>query len=188
MVWKDVKLPAGKILIPGIVTHSTNVVEHPELVAWRIKNFASVVGRENVIAGTDCGFAQSYNVRCHPSVQWAKLEWPFEGARLASRELWAKRKAKPAKARKSTPAGRKVGPRFTVPQQADGRVTILSSSRRVSSNRNVLCRAHPSGYCLFQRLGRAFVQSRSIDRSTRLGALREVRSDVAVTVTAHKRR
>ena len=75
MVWKDVKLPDGKILIPGIVTHSTNVVEHPELVAWRIKNFASVVGRENVIAGTDCGFSQSYNiVRCHPSVQWAKLE------------------------------------------------------------------------------------------------------------------
>ena len=71
MVWKDVKLPDGKILIPGVVTHSTNVVEHPELVAWRIKNFAGVVGRENVIAGTDCGFAQSYNiVRCHPSVQW----------------------------------------------------------------------------------------------------------------------
>ena len=57
-----VKLPDGKILIPGVVTHSTNVVEHPELVAWRINNFASVVGRENVIAGTDCGFAQSYNI------------------------------------------------------------------------------------------------------------------------------
>jgi 5-methyltetrahydropteroyltriglutamate--homocysteine methyltransferase len=81
MVWKDVKLPDGKILIPGIVTHS-------ELVAWRIKNFASVVGRENFIAGTDCGFAQSYNiVRCHPSVQWAKLESLVEGARMASREL-----------------------------------------------------------------------------------------------------
>ena len=89
MVWKDVKFPDGKILIPGIVTHSTNVVEHPELVAWRIRNFASVVGRENVIAGTDCGFAQSYNiVRCHPSVQWAKLEALVEGARLASKELW----------------------------------------------------------------------------------------------------
>jgi 5-methyltetrahydropteroyltriglutamate--homocysteine methyltransferase len=89
MVWKDIKLPDGKILIPGVVTHSTNVVEHPELVAWRIKNFASVVGRENVIAGTDCGFAQSYNiVRCHPSVQWAKLEALVEGARLASKELW----------------------------------------------------------------------------------------------------
>ena len=90
-VWKDVKLPDGKILIPGIVTHSTNVVEHPELVAWRIKNFASVVGRENVIAGTDCGFAQSYNiVRCHPSVQWAKLESLVEGARMASKELWGR--------------------------------------------------------------------------------------------------
>jgi len=89
MVWKDVKLPDGKILIPGVVTHSTNVVEHPELVAWRIKNFAGVVGRENVIAGTDCGFAQSYNiVRCHPSVQWAKLESLVEGARLASKDLW----------------------------------------------------------------------------------------------------
>jgi hypothetical protein len=103
------------ILIPGIVTHSTNVVEHPELVAWRIKNFASVVGRENVIAGTDCGFAQSYNiVRCHPSVQWAKLESLAEGARLASRELWAKRKAKPAKAAKKRAAGRKVGPRSRI--------------------------------------------------------------------------
>ena len=91
MVWKDIKLPAGKILIPGMVTHSTNVVEHPELVAWRIKNFASVVGRENVIAGTDCGFAQSYNiVRCHPSVQWAKLESLVEGARIASKELWGR--------------------------------------------------------------------------------------------------
>ncbi|MCC6780587.1 MAG: cobalamin-independent methionine synthase II family protein [Hyphomicrobiales bacterium] len=89
MVWKDVELPDGKILIPGMVTHSTNVVEHPELVAWRIRNFASVVGRENVIAGTDCGFAQSYNiVRCHPTVQWAKLEALVEGARLASQELW----------------------------------------------------------------------------------------------------
>jgi 5-methyltetrahydropteroyltriglutamate--homocysteine methyltransferase len=115
MVWKETKLPEGKILIPGIVTHSTNVVEHPELVAWRIKNFASVVGRENVIAGTDCGFAQSYNiVRCHPSVQWAKLESLAEGARLASKELWAKRKAKP-KPRKKRAAGGKVGPRSRIP-------------------------------------------------------------------------
>jgi 5-methyltetrahydropteroyltriglutamate--homocysteine methyltransferase len=70
--------------------HSTNVVEHPELVAWGIRNFASVVGRKNVIAGTDCGFAQSYNiVRCHPSVQWAKLESLVDGARMASKDLWA---------------------------------------------------------------------------------------------------
>jgi len=91
MVWKDVKLPDGKMLIPGVITHSTNVVEHPELVAWRIKNFASVVGRENVVAGSDCGFSQSYSIiRCHPSVQWAKLEALVEGARLASKELWGR--------------------------------------------------------------------------------------------------
>jgi 5-methyltetrahydropteroyltriglutamate--homocysteine methyltransferase len=90
-VWKDVKLPDGKILIPGVVTHSTNVVEHPELVAWRIKNFANLVGRENVIAGTDCGFSQSYNVvRVHPSVQWAKLKSLAEGAAIASKELWSR--------------------------------------------------------------------------------------------------
>jgi 5-methyltetrahydropteroyltriglutamate--homocysteine methyltransferase len=89
LVWKDVKLPDGKILIPGVISHATNVVEHPELVALRLKNFAQFVGRENVIAGTDCGFAQSYDiVRCHPSVQWAKLNALVEGARLASKELW----------------------------------------------------------------------------------------------------
>jgi 5-methyltetrahydropteroyltriglutamate--homocysteine methyltransferase len=91
LVWKDVKLPEGKILIPGVISHATNVVEHPELVAMRIKAFAGVVGRENVIAGTDCGFAQSYDiVRCHPSVQWAKLESLVEGARMASKELWGR--------------------------------------------------------------------------------------------------
>jgi 5-methyltetrahydropteroyltriglutamate--homocysteine methyltransferase len=88
-VWEDVKLPDGKILIPGLVAHSTNVVEHPELIAWRIKNFARLVGRENVIAGTDCGFSQNWNtVRVHASIQWAKLEALAQGARLASKELW----------------------------------------------------------------------------------------------------
>jgi 5-methyltetrahydropteroyltriglutamate--homocysteine methyltransferase len=88
-VWKDVKLPDGKILIPGVISHATNIVEHPELVAWRLTNFANLVGRENVIAGTDCGFAQNwFLVRVHPSVQWAKLEALVEGARLASRQLW----------------------------------------------------------------------------------------------------
>jgi 5-methyltetrahydropteroyltriglutamate--homocysteine methyltransferase len=90
-VWQEVKLPEGKILIPGIVTHSTNVVEHPELIAMRIKNFARLVGRENVIAGTDCGFSQNWNtIRVHPSIQWAKLQSLADGARLASRQLWAK--------------------------------------------------------------------------------------------------
>src|SRR5690606_6725819 len=88
-LWEDTKLPEGKLLIPGVVTHSTNIVEHPELVAMRINTFARLVGRENVIAGTDCGFAQHWNmIRTHESVQWAKLRSLVEGAELASRELW----------------------------------------------------------------------------------------------------
>lgn len=88
-VWERVKLPEGKILAPGMISHSTNVVEHPELVAERILRFASVVGRENVIASTDCGFAQEqFNRRVHPSIMWAKLEALAEGARIASEELW----------------------------------------------------------------------------------------------------
>jgi 5-methyltetrahydropteroyltriglutamate--homocysteine methyltransferase len=89
MVWKDVRLPEGKILFPGLISQSTNVVEHPELVAWRIKNFASVVGKENVIASVDCGFSQWWDaIRVHPTVQWAKLKALADGAALASRELW----------------------------------------------------------------------------------------------------
>jgi 5-methyltetrahydropteroyltriglutamate--homocysteine methyltransferase len=88
-VWKDVKLPEGKVLIPGVISHATNVVEHPELVAERVVRLARLVGRENVIAGTDCGFAQGpFHRRVHPSVMWAKLEALAAGARLASKELW----------------------------------------------------------------------------------------------------
>jgi 5-methyltetrahydropteroyltriglutamate--homocysteine methyltransferase len=88
-VWEKVKLPDGKILIPGVVTHHTVTVEHPRLVADRIVAFARLVGRENVIAGTDCGFAQAEGIqRVHPSVMWAKLESLVEGARLATEELW----------------------------------------------------------------------------------------------------
>ncbi len=90
MVWQDVKLPDGKILIPGLISQSTNVVEHPELIAWRIKNFASVVGKENLIVGSDCGFSQYWDmIRVHPTVQWAKLRALAEGAALASQELYA---------------------------------------------------------------------------------------------------
>ncbi len=93
-VWKDVKLPAGKILAPGVVSHGTNVVEHPELVAERIARFANLVGRENVIASTDCGFSQEqFNRRVHPTIMWAKLESMAEGARIASNELWGRAKA-----------------------------------------------------------------------------------------------
>jgi 5-methyltetrahydropteroyltriglutamate--homocysteine methyltransferase len=88
-VWEEVSLPEGKKLIPGVVTHHTNVVEHPELVAQRLTRLAGVVGRDNVLAGTDCGFAQgSFIQRVHPEIQWAKLAALAEGARLASRELW----------------------------------------------------------------------------------------------------
>ena len=85
-VWKDVKLPDGKILIPGVVSHASNVVEHPELVADRIALYAGLVGRENVIAGTDCGLG----LRVHPQIAWAKLKALSEGAAMASKQLWGR--------------------------------------------------------------------------------------------------
>src|ERR1700688_1098815 len=89
-VWQDAKLGAGQVLIPGVISHATNVVEHPELVAERIVRLARIIGRENVIAGTDCGFAQGpFHRRVHPSIMWAKLEALAAGARLASQELWS---------------------------------------------------------------------------------------------------
>jgi len=88
-VWQDVSLPDGKVVIPGVISHATNIVEHPELVAERIVRYADVVGAENVIAGTDCGFAQSpFISRVHPTIQWAKLEALAEGARIASEQLF----------------------------------------------------------------------------------------------------
>ena len=88
-VWQSAKLPDGKILIPGVVSHATNIVEHPVLIAQRITRYANLLGRENVIAGTDCGFAQGpFHRRVHPSIMWAKLESMAEGARIASRRLW----------------------------------------------------------------------------------------------------
>jgi 5-methyltetrahydropteroyltriglutamate--homocysteine methyltransferase len=93
-VWEDVKLPEGKKLIPGVVTHHTNVVEHPELVAQRLTRLAAVVGRENLIGGTDCGFAQgAFIQRVHPEIQWAKLAALAEGARIATRALWGAKAA-----------------------------------------------------------------------------------------------
>jgi len=89
-VWERVKLPAGKILIPGVIAHTTNTVEHPELIAERIGRYAERVGRENVIAGSDCGFAQgALYRRVHPSIMWAKLTALVEGARAASHRLFA---------------------------------------------------------------------------------------------------
>jgi len=88
-VWRDVELPDGKILVPGVVSHCIHLVEHPELVAQRIVRFAEVVGRERVIAGTDCGFGTSgAGDEVHPEVAWAKLAALVDGARIASRRLW----------------------------------------------------------------------------------------------------
>ena len=90
-VWETVRLPEGKKLIPGVVTHASNIVEHPELIAERIVRFAKLVGRENVIAGCDCGFSSqaTYTPEVHPTVIWAKFDAMTEGARLATRELWS---------------------------------------------------------------------------------------------------
>jgi 5-methyltetrahydropteroyltriglutamate--homocysteine methyltransferase len=88
-VWENVKLPKDKVLIPGVISHATNIVEHPELVSERIQRYAKNLGRENVIAGTDCGFAQGpFHRRVHPTIMWAKLEALAEGARLATKALW----------------------------------------------------------------------------------------------------
>lgn len=91
-VWEEIKLPEGKLLIPGVITHTSNIVEHPEVVAERLLKFARIVGRENVIAGSDCGFSSQATAEpeIHPTVVWAKFKAMAEGARLASRELWGR--------------------------------------------------------------------------------------------------
>jgi 5-methyltetrahydropteroyltriglutamate--homocysteine methyltransferase len=84
-LWQDVKLPEGKLLIPGVVSHCSDFIEHPELVSQRLVRYAQLVGRENVIAGTDCGLGERVG---HPSIVWAKFQSLAEGAALASRQLW----------------------------------------------------------------------------------------------------
>jgi len=89
-LWERVKLPQGKVLIPGVITHSSNIVEHPEWIAERLMRFARLVGRENVIAGADCGFSSqaTYRPEVHPTVIWAKFVALRDGARIASKALW----------------------------------------------------------------------------------------------------
>jgi 5-methyltetrahydropteroyltriglutamate--homocysteine methyltransferase len=91
-VWEEVRLPEGKVLIPGVISHTTNLVEHPDLVAERLLKYASIVGRERVIAGSDCGFSSfaSPEPEIHPTIVWAKFQAMTEGARLASRRLWGR--------------------------------------------------------------------------------------------------
>jgi 5-methyltetrahydropteroyltriglutamate--homocysteine methyltransferase len=89
-LWETVKLPEGKVLIPGVITHSSNIVEHPEWIAERLLRFARLVGREHVVAGADCGFSSqaTYHTEVHPTVIWAKFEALRDGARIASKQLW----------------------------------------------------------------------------------------------------
>ena len=89
-LWESVRLPEGKVLIPGVITHASNIVEHPLLIAERLVRFAKLVGRENVVAGADCGFSSqaTYHTEVHPTVVWAKFEAMREGAQLATKELW----------------------------------------------------------------------------------------------------
>jgi 5-methyltetrahydropteroyltriglutamate--homocysteine methyltransferase len=90
-VFEDVALPEGKVIVPGVIDTLTSYIEHPEVVAQRIVRYAQVVGRENVIAGTDCGFATFANFTpVDPGIAWAKLRSLTEGAQIASRELWAR--------------------------------------------------------------------------------------------------
>lgn len=90
-VWETVRLPGDRVLLPGVITHASNIVEHPELIAERITRYAAIMGRENVIASTDCGFSSqaSYRPEVDPRVMWAKFDALAEGARLASQRLWA---------------------------------------------------------------------------------------------------
>ena len=98
-VWAEAKIPDGAVLIPGVISHSTVLVEHPELIAQRIGRFAKIVGRENVIAGSDCGFATfAGSDEVHESIVWAKFAALAKGAQIASKELWAKKSAKPKRA------------------------------------------------------------------------------------------
>jgi 5-methyltetrahydropteroyltriglutamate--homocysteine methyltransferase len=92
-LFERVKVPQDKVLVPGVVTHASNIVEHPELIAERIIRFARLVGRENVIAGADCGFSSQalYNTEVHPTVIWEKFKAMRQGANIASRQLWGKR-------------------------------------------------------------------------------------------------
>jgi 5-methyltetrahydropteroyltriglutamate--homocysteine methyltransferase len=91
-VWEHIKLPDGKVLIPGMISHASNIVEHPELIAERLVTYAKLVGRENVIAGSDCGFSSQATPtpEVHPTVVWAKFQAMAEGARLATQQLWGR--------------------------------------------------------------------------------------------------
>ncbi len=109
-LFETVKVPDGKVLCPGVITHASNIVEHPQLIAERLMRFAKLVGRENVMAGADCGFSSQalYRTEVHPTIVWEKFKAMRQGADIATKQLWAKRKPKAAKRRaKARPAKRR---------------------------------------------------------------------------------
>jgi 5-methyltetrahydropteroyltriglutamate--homocysteine methyltransferase len=110
-LFEDVKVPDGRVVCPGVITHASNIVEHPQLIAERLMRFAKLVGRENVMAGADCGFSSQalYHTEVHPTVVWEKFKAMREGADIATTELWKKRKAaKPARAAKKAKPAKKA--------------------------------------------------------------------------------
>jgi 5-methyltetrahydropteroyltriglutamate--homocysteine methyltransferase len=110
-LFEDIKVPDGRVVCPGVITHASNIVEHPELIAERLMRFAKLVGRENVMAGADCGFSSQalYHTEVHPTVVWEKFKAMREGADIATKELWKKRKAaKPAHPIKKAKAAKKA--------------------------------------------------------------------------------
>jgi 5-methyltetrahydropteroyltriglutamate--homocysteine methyltransferase len=134
-VWAAAKIPDGAVLIPGVISHSTVLVEHPELIAQRITRYADIVGRENVIAGSDCGFATfAGSDEVHESIVWAKLAALAEGARIASKELWAKRAAAPAKAAGRAPkkakAAKKAGAKKVAKAKTKAKARTGKTKRR----------------------------------------------------------
>jgi 5-methyltetrahydropteroyltriglutamate--homocysteine methyltransferase len=129
-LWKEVKLPADKVLIPGVLDTSTNYVEHPELVAERIERLAHVVGRERVIAGTDCGFGTFAGYgKIDPAIAFKKLAAMVEGAALATKRLWAKPKAKAKKPVKKA-ARVRAGARTATRKKAAARERVSAKRRR----------------------------------------------------------
>ena len=130
-VWEQAKIPDGAVLIPGVISHSTILVEHPELIAQRIARYANIVGRQNVIAGSDCGFATfAGSDEVHESIVWAKFDALGKGARIASRQLWANRPARrPAKA-VARPAAKKRAKKRAKTRKAPSRAARKVAKRR----------------------------------------------------------
>jgi len=122
-VWEQAKIPDGAVLIPGVISHSTILVEHPELIAQRIARYAKIVGRQNVIAGSDCGFATfAGSEEVHESIVWAKFDALGKGARIASRQLWAKKPGKRSAKAVARPAARKRAKTRKAPSRAARKV------------------------------------------------------------------